>query len=309
MSLIKKSLSSYPGYKPIAAALSKLIPEPIVAGLIGCIIPESGTNHRILNAKEYKGNGASGTDGWNCGEGLIQWTFWKYKLDLIKKYNADARCTQPLPVTWEEYSKGTPVQQGSSLVAPEDGRHIAGLSLESQMLFLVKYYDSVIQSLWNETDLAVITAKIYQKKAGVGFYSDIKDPVVRAYTTSKNKYPSSAGNHYLQSLKIAQEYASGGADFMNGEDWHAPMLGRPNDPGYFYTPTQSLTNNVSNLAYAGKTNNNIVSGDSDRKSTFLALQSELASNTPALGRSILLSPEMYDSNILKGDQESKKERT
>ena len=29
---------------------------------------------------------------------------------------------------------------------------------------------------------------------------------MRAYTTSKNKYPSSTGNHYLQSLKIAAEY-------------------------------------------------------------------------------------------------------
>ena len=29
---------------------------------------------------------------------------------------------------------------------------------------------------------------------------------MRAYTTSKYKYPSSDGNHYLQSLKIASEY-------------------------------------------------------------------------------------------------------
>ena len=29
---------------------------------------------------------------------------------------------------------------------------------------------------------------------------------MRAYTTSKYKYPSAAGNHYLQSLKIATEY-------------------------------------------------------------------------------------------------------
>ena len=87
MNAIKKSLSQYPGYKDVASSLGKFTSQDIVAGLIGCIIPESGSNHTILNTKEYKGKGAKGTHGWNCGEGLLQWTFWKYKSQLIKDYN------------------------------------------------------------------------------------------------------------------------------------------------------------------------------------------------------------------------------
>lgn len=207
MNEIKKSLSQYPGYKDVASSLGKFISQDMVAGLIGCIIPESGSNHTILNEKEYRGRGADGTYGWNCGEGLVQWTYWKYKLPLIKEYNADSRSTQKLPTDWEEYKRGTPTERGGNLFGVQDGRHISGLTLDNQMLFLTKYYSELINSLQNEARLEVIVAKIYQQKAGIGFYPELSnDPVLRAYTTSKNKYPSSAGNHYLQSLKIAAEY-------------------------------------------------------------------------------------------------------
>ena len=207
MNEIRKSLSQYPGHKDVASSLGKFISQDMVAGLIGCIIPESGSNHTILNANEYKGMGEKGTDGWNCGEGLVQWTYWKYKLPLIKEYNADSRSTQKLPTDWEEYKRGTPTERGGNLFGVQDGRHISGLTLDNQMLFLTKYYSELINSLQNEARLEVIVAKIYQQKAGIGFYPELSnDPVLRAYTTSKNKYPSSAGNHYLQSLKIAAEY-------------------------------------------------------------------------------------------------------
>ena len=52
MNSIKKSLSQYPGHKAIASSLGKLLPQEIVAGLIGCIIPESGSDHTIINKKE-----------------------------------------------------------------------------------------------------------------------------------------------------------------------------------------------------------------------------------------------------------------
>ena len=230
MESISKRLSNYSGYKAVASSLGKFIPQEIVAGLIGCIIPESGSNHTILNANEFRGNGVSGTEGWNCGEGLIQWTYWKYKLPLIQKYNADSRSTQKLPTVWNEYKQGTPISKGKSLYAAQDGRHIAGLSLDNQMLFLVLYYGKLISQLKGETNLAVIVAKIYQQKAGIGFYTNISDPVERAYTTSRNKYPSSAGNHYLQSVKIAQEYL--GAPI-------APSTVQPEE--YTYTNTTGTT--------------------------------------------------------------------
>lgn len=165
MNQIKKHLSQYPGYKQIASSLGKLIPQHIVAGLIGCIIPESGSDHSILNAAEYRGNGVSGTEGWNCGEGLVQWTYWKYKEPLIKVYNADSRSTQKLPTTWEQYRQGIPVQKNGDkrLYAAQDGRHIAGLSVDNQMLFLTLYYSSLIKELQNENNLAIVVAKISEK--------------------------------------------------------------------------------------------------------------------------------------------------
>ena len=207
MNSIKKSLSQYPGHQAVASSLGKYLPQEIVAGLIGCIILESGSNHTILNRTEYEGRGASGTQGWNCGEGLIQWTYWKYKLPLIKQYNADSRSTQKLPTTWEQYKRGVPRSGKGYLYAAQDGQHIAGLSMDNQMLFLTIYYNKLINDLKGETNLAKIVAYIYQQKAGTGFYKDIKNnPIKKAYTTSKYKYKSSAGNHYLQSVKIAQEY-------------------------------------------------------------------------------------------------------
>ena len=203
---ITKNISQYPGYKTIASSLGKYIPQKIVAGLIGCIIPESGSDHTTLNATEFKGNGTSGTEGWNCGEGLIQWTYWKYKLPLIKQYNSDSRSTQKLPTNWEQYKLGTPITKGSRMYAQQDGRHIAGLSLDNQMLFLTIYYSKLIKELQNENNLAVIVAKIYQQKAGIGYNKSEKDPIIRAYKTSRDKYKSTAGNHYLQSLKIAYDY-------------------------------------------------------------------------------------------------------
>lgn len=310
MNLISKTINSYPGYKNIAAALGKIIPQPIVAGLVGCIVPESGTNHRILNSKEYNGKGARGTSGWNCGEGLIQWTKWEYKLPLIKQYNADPRSTQKLPEDWETYSKGTPIKEGNLLLAKEDGMHIAGLSLENQMLFLSIYYQKLINSLTSENNLANITAKIYQTKAGTSYYKDISDPIERAYTTSKTYYPSTAGNHYLQSVKIAQEYC--------GSPISPTTFDEAVQSDYFYTPSKFTdysyekyvnSNNVPYLSSATKRKESVLQQTEVRKNEFDALRTSMVNKAPQLGRNILLSEELYDSNILKGSQESKKDRT
>lgn len=259
MDSINKHLSQYPGHKAIASSLGQFIPQEIVAGLIGCIIPESGTDHTILNATEYRGGGADGTYGWNCGEGLIQWTYWKYKLPLIKTYNEDSRSTQKLPTTWEIYSQGQVIQKGKTLHAPSDGKHIAGLSLDNQMLFLTLYYGSLINKLKGETNLAVIVAKIYQQKAGVGLYQNISYPVVRAYTTSMNKYPSSTGNHYLQSLKIAAEYLD------------APVI--PSSVPY---PEEYISTNYSYVSAGTQNNSPIYSGISSMQ------RSKIQKNTKGL---------------------------
>lgn len=271
MNQIKKSLSSYPGHKPIAASLGKLIPQEIVAGLIGCIIPESGSDHTILNKKEYGGRGKSGTEGWNCGEGLIQWTYWKYKLPLIKEYNADSRAKQKLPTNWNIYKQGTPIQKGKNLCAQTNGQHISGLSLDDQMLFLTKYYSDLINKLKGETNLAVIVAKIYQQKAGVGFCKDIEDPVVRAYTTSSIYYKSSGGNHYLQSLKIANEYLGSpvepSADSPIDGDYENDYSKLNGYDGGSYSSSSTVSNSVSVVDNSNsvKSRNGIILGSHMRQ--------------------------------------------
>ena len=208
MNSINLHLSQFPNYKKVASSLGKFYSnQSLVAGLVGCIIPESGSDHTVINATEFRGQGASGTQGWNCGEGLVGFTYWKYKIEYIKRYNSDSRATQKLPTNWKQYSQGKPIIKGKNhYYAVQDGRHIAGLSFDNHILFLTKFYINALNKLNNEENLAVIVAKIYQEKAGIGFYKEISDPVLRAYTTAKNKYPAKAGNTYLTSLKCAAEY-------------------------------------------------------------------------------------------------------
>lgn len=69
-----------------------------------------------------------------------------------------------------------------------------------------------------------------------------------------------------------------------------------------------LSNNVGKLASVSRRNENILKQDEQRKEQFNSLVTAMANNAPMMGRDILITSELYDSNILKGDQESKKER-
>jgi hypothetical protein len=68
-------------------------------------------------------------------------------------------------------------------------------------------------------------------------------------------------------------------------------------------------NRVSQLASATRIKENVTQLDESRKKEFESLINSMVSNSPQMGREILIPSEMYDSNILKGSQESKKERT
>ena len=181
---------------------------------------------------------------------------------------------------------------------------------------LIIYYDKLIKSLSGETDLAIIVSKIYQQKAGIGFYKEIDDPVVRAYTTSQNKYKSSSGNHFLQSLKIAME--------CYGEDLKS-LTSPINETYYartsFPIPEKiqipevgavSNTNIVPKLAVATKTKSTELHiYDDDRKKQFESLREALIKGkdkTQASVGIVVKTTELFDSNILKSPQESKKER-
>ena len=69
-----------------------------------------------------------------------------------------------------------------------------------------------------------------------------------------------------------------------------------------------VSNSVYKLSNAGKTKENVLELKDSRKSEFESLVTALTNSTPMMGRDILITAELYDSNILKGSQESKKER-
>ena len=72
--------------------------------------------------------------------------------------------------------------------------------------------------------------------------------------------------------------------------------------------TENTPNKVYRLADATKNKNNVLEQTDARKAEFQSLQNSMSSKAPEMGRAIILSQEMYNSNILKGDQEAKKER-
>ena len=100
---------------------------------------------------------------------------------------------------------------------------------------------------------------------------------------------------------------------MNG----APVITEKIETPY-YTPMEYSTssyssnnttsygaNRVKMLSSVNKRHNeDAYKQDEERKNQFSALQQKLSSEAPEMGRDIYLTEEMYDSNILKGNQQS-----
>lgn len=70
----------------------------------------------------------------------------------------------------------------------------------------------------------------------------------------------------------------------------------------------NVPNKVSMLASAKKSNDNILKCDDSRKAEFESLRNMMTTNSPQMGRDILITSELYDSNILKSISKTKKER-
>ena len=77
------------------------------------------------------------------------------------------------------------------------------------------------------------------------------------------------------------------------------------------TKEQSISgtsNNVMRLSSANKKDKSVLKQDDARKQEFESLITLMSSNTPNMGRDVIITSELFDSNILKGNQESTKER-
>ena len=130
--------------------------SPVQAvALAGGIFAECRNDHTQVNTTELKGLSTNrDTWGWTgAGEGLVQFTTWTTKRDLIKKYNKDPRRTgEKLTTDPNEYSKN-------------DTRHIVDIPKQDAILFIEYYYQDLIDSTKND-DFETIMSKLYLRKAG-----------------------------------------------------------------------------------------------------------------------------------------------
>ena len=77
------------------------------------------------------------------------------------------------------------------------------------------------------------------------------------------------------------------------------------------TKEQSISgtsNNVMRLSSVNKKDKSVLKQDDSRKQEFESLITLMSSNAPNMGRDVIITSELFDSNILKGNQESIKER-
>ena len=72
--------------------------------------------------------------------------------------------------------------------------------------------------------------------------------------------------------------------------------------------TSGTSNNVMRLSSANKKDKSVLKQDDSRKQEFESLITLMSSNAPNMGRDVIITSELFDSNILKGNQESTKER-
>ena len=69
-----------------------------------------------------------------------------------------------------------------------------------------------------------------------------------------------------------------------------------------------VSNNVMRLSSVNKKDKSVLKQDDSRKQEFESLITLMSSNAPNMGRDVIITSELFDSNILKGNQESTKER-
>lgn len=93
----------------------------------------------------------------------------------------------------------------------------------------------------------------------------------------------------------------------NTETPDTRRMGYSNSAGWSLN-ISGASNNVMRLSSVNRQNDNILKQDDTRKGEFESLVNAMASAAPKMGRDIIITAEMYDANILKGTQESRKER-
>ena len=150
-------------------------------------------------------------------------------------------------------------------------------------------------------------------------YNIPKDHIIRHYDVSGKACPGIIGWNLAHGSNSEKKYK----DFVDSL-YEDRIPSEVAEPDYFYANVDTsksneqendqdnlprFSNSVLQLASVNRMNSkNVLKQSDSRKAKFEALRNELAEEAPEMGREILLTAELYDSNILKGTQESREER-
>lgn len=182
---------------------------------IACSSTECQMNYQIINVQEYKGK-----LGWECGEGLVHFTWRKTKEQLIRKFNADSRRTgRPLASTWAEYSMGQPkvLKFMKPTGGSTTGNHICDTNSADGALLGDLFYSAISPTFKQQASSQTVLENLrmfYINKAGAGYAKTYTIETGKQAWEKKNLptfdcciYVSNniyKGDHFLKNIATAQ---------------------------------------------------------------------------------------------------------
>ena len=153
-------------------------------------------------------------------------------------------------------------------------------------------------------------------------------PACQSSWTAYNRYGNGLFERYTDSFIVNSDTYLKVGDLLNAKQHHIVMVVStegnvpssipPINDTYLASSYQSTgnveqnisgaSNNVMRLSSANKKDKSVLKQDDARKQEFESLITLMSSNAPNMGRDVIITSELFDSNILKGNQESTKER-
>ena len=153
-------------------------------------------------------------------------------------------------------------------------------------------------------------------------------PACQSSWTAYNRYGGGLFERYTASSIVNSDTHLKVGDLLNATQHHIVMVVStegvvpssipPVNDTYLASTQQStknveqnipgVSNSVMRLSSANKKDKSVLKQDDARKQEFESLVTLMSNNAPKMGRDVIITSELFDSNILKGNQESTKER-
>ena len=166
---------------------------------------------------------------------------------------------------------------------------------------------------------AVLENTAYLCKMLIAKYNIQKDHIIRHYDIMGKRCPGIRGWNLGPGSASEEEFKKFVDSLYSGSPY-VPSEIEYEQTDYTYTPTvanvasntgvtpniSGASNIVSRLESATRQNENILK-QVNRKNEFETLVNKMTNEAPKMGREIIITSELYDSNILKGNQEARKD--